>query len=287
MIYKYNLSWKWHLLVMSAPLFVTVLTVILLPESARFLGALGKFDKVDRILANIGKENKTGLPKGNLSRKSLFGSAGNETALLKSNFKDLFSGRNLKTTLLLSVIWFASGFSYYGVVFLIPLLNAKKGVDTPNCVPLKLSDYGNLIWTGFAELPGTFLAFYALEYIGRKKTLTVQFIIIGFSLTLLLFDVPEAASFTAILIARAVCHSTVSSLVIYTPEVYPTFLRGKGIGVANMFFRAGGMLTPFFSQVTVEHYFNVTIGIYMSCCFVAAIWAILLPIETQGTELEA
>ena len=286
MIYKYDLSWKWYLLVLSAPLFLTVLTVILLPESARFLGALGKFNKVDKILKNIGKENKTGLPKGNLSKVSLCGSCNDETELPKAKFKDLFSADNLKTTLLLSVIWFASGFSYYGIILLIPLLNTKKGVDTPNCVPLKLSDYNDLMWTGFAELPGTILAFYALEYIGRKKTLILQFIITGLSLIPFFFDVPEAASFSAILIARAVCQGIISSLVIYTPEVYPTFLRGKGIGVANMFFRAGGMLTPFFSQVTVDHYFNVTIGIYMGCCFVAAICAILLPKETQGIELE-
>ena len=286
MLYKYNLSWKWYLLVLSAPLFLTVPPFILLPESGRFLEALGQFERVEKILKNIGDENKTGLPKGKLSRTSLCGLCDNESESSKAKFKDLFSGRNLKTTLLLSFIWFASGFSYYGVVFLVPILNTKKGVDTPNCVPLKLSDYSNLMWTGFAELPGTFLAFCSLEYIGRKKTLIGQFIITGLSLIPFFFDVLESASFTAILIARAVCQGIISSLVIYTPEVYPTFLRGKGIGVANMFFRTGGMLTPFFSQVTVEHYFNVTIGIYMGCCFVAAICALVLPKETQGRQLE-
>ena len=286
MIYKYGLSWKWYLLVMSAPLFLTVVTVFLLPESARFLGALGKFDKVDKILKKIGRENKTGLPRGSLSRASLCNLTDAQKELPKAKFKDLFSGGNLLTTLLLSVIWFAAGFSYYGIILLIPLLASKRGVAIPNCNPLKLSDYSDLIWTGFAELPGTILAFYALEYIGRKKSLIAQFIIAGGSLIPFLFDLPEAAYFTAVLIGRATCQGVISSLVIYTPEVYPTFLRGKGIGVANMFFRAGGMLTPFFSQVTVEHYFELTISIYIGCCFVAAICAIILPKETQGTELE-
>ena len=286
MIYKYNLSWNWYLLVLSAPLFVTVLAFILLPESVRFLEALGKVDKVYNILTRIGKENKTGLPKGKLSRAHLCGSLDNRAELPKAKFRDMFSGDNLKTTLLLSVIWFATGFFYFGIILLIPLLNRKKGADVPDCVALTLPDYSNLIWTGFAEIPGTVLAFYALEYIGRRRTLIFQFIVAGVSLTPFFFDVPEAANFTAILIARAFCQGIIASLVIYTPEVYPTLLRGKGIGVANMFFRAGGMITPFFSQVTVEHYFNLTIGVYVCCYFVATICAIILPKETQGVELE-
>ena len=286
MFYKYNLTWQWYLLVMSAPLFLTVLFVVLLPESARFLGALGKFDKVDKILTKIGKENRTGLPRGNLSRVSLCGSTETEMEQPKAKFKDLFSGQHLRTTLLLAVIWFAAGFSYYGIVLLVTTLNTKKGADTPRCSPLKLSDYNDLMWTGFAELPGTILIFYALEHIGRKKSLIIQFIIAGGSLIPFLFNIPYAASLTAILIGRATCQGIISALVIYTPEVYPTFLRGQGIGFANMFFRTGGMLTPFFSQVTVQHYFELTIGVYVGCCFVAAICAIALPKETQGVELE-
>ena len=271
---------------MSAPLFVTVLAFILLPESVRFLEALGKFDKVDKILAKIGKENKTGLPEGSLSRVNLRGSNANETELPKAKFKDLFSGGNFKTTLPVGVMWFASGFSYYGIIILIPLLNTKKVADVPNCVLLKLSDYGDLMWTGFAELPGTILVFFVLELIGRKKTLVIQFVVTGGTLVPFLFGVPRAASFFAILIARAVCQGTISSLVIYTPEVYPTFLRGKGMGVTSMFFHIGCMTTPFFSQVTVEHYFRLTIGVYICCCFVAAICAIISPKETRGIQLE-
>lgn len=286
MIYKFQLSWQWYLAVMSVPLFLTVFFVVLLPESARFLGALGKFDKVHEILTRIGKENKTGLPKGNLSRTSLCSLSETEEEMPKAMFKDLFSRQHLKTTLLLTVIWFAAGFSYYGIVLLVTTLNTKKGADTPQCTPLTLSNYSDLIWTGFAELPGTVLIFYGLEHIGRKKCLILQFLIAGCSLIPFFFNLPYAANLTAILIGRATCQGIISALVVYTPEVYPTFLRGKGIGVANMFFRTGGMLTPFFSQVTVQHYFELTIAVYVGSCFIAALCSLALPKETQGAELE-
>ena len=286
MLYKYDLSWKWYLLVLSAPLFLTVLTVFLLPESARFLGALGKFEKVDKILMKIGRENRTGLPEGNLSRASLCSSTDGEVEMRTAKFKDLFSGGNVVTTILLSIIWFAAGFSYYGIVLFVPLLNTKKDANMPRCDPLTLSDYRDLMWTGFAELPGTIIVFYALEYFGRKKTLICLFILAGCSLIPFFFDVSIAVNFAAILIGRATCQGIVSTLVIYTPEVYPTFLRGKGIGVTNVLFRTGAMVTPFFSQVTVEQYFGLTITIYVGCFFFGAICSVVLPKETQGTELE-
>lgn len=287
MIYKYHLAWQWYLAVMSFPLFLTVFFVVFLPESARFLGALGKFDKVDNILTRIGKENRTGLPQGRLSKVSLCSlSEADKEVEKKGKFKDLFSREHLKTTLLLAVIWFGAGFSYYGIVLLVTSLKTKKGAVIPQCSPLTFADYSDLMWTGFAELPGTVLVFYALEHIGRKRSLIIQFVIAGASFVPFFFDLPYSANLTAILIGRASCQGIISALVIYTPEVYPIFLRGKGIGMANMFFRAGGMLTPFFSQVTLQSNFNLTIGVYAGFCFLAAICAIALPKETQGTELD-
>ena len=285
MIYKYNLIWQWYLLVMSVPLFVTVLVVLLLPESARFLGASGKYDKVNKILKKIGKENKTGLPKGNLSTLNLSHDFGDEKDTPKANFRELFKGVHLKTTLLLTVLWFTSGFSYYGMVLLVTTFGTRNGPDL-KCTPLSLTDYTDLIWSGFAEVPGTIITFYALEKLGRKKTLVIESIVAGCCLVPFFFSLSNNVYLACLIIGRATAQGIISTLLIYTPEVYPTFLRGKGIGVANLFFRTGGMLTPFFSQVTVHHYFNVTIAVYVGSYLVAAISAILLPKETQGVELE-
>ncbi|XP_065057375.1 synaptic vesicle 2-related protein-like [Rhopilema esculentum] len=286
MIHYLKLSWQWYLVVLSVPLFLTVLFVVLLPESARFLGALGKFDKVHKILTKIGKENGTGLPRGNLSTVSLCSYSESDKPAPKAAFAELFSGQNLKTTLFLAILWFASGFCYYGMVLLVTTFDSKDKTSKSNCIPLELGDYYDLIWTGFAEIPGTIIVFYALEKFGRKKSLIVQFIIAGASFIPFYFRMPYGVYLASLLIGRATAQGIISALVIYTPEVYPTFLRGKGIGLANMFFRTGGMATPFFSQVTVHNYFDLTISFYAGFCFLAAICAFLLPKETQGLELE-
>eukprot|EP00794_Sanderia_malayensis_P000512 gene512-1159_t len=287
-IYHFHLSWNWYMLIMSVPLFLTVLFVTCLPESARFLGAMGKFHKVHRVLHKIGKENQTGLPAGRFSHNSLSNLRTDEDEDKddsSGNFVMLFQKENLKTTLLLSFVWFGSGFVYYGIIFLVTLFNTKN-VSDKLCVPLTITDYTDLMWTGFAEIPGTLVTFYLLEKVGRKMTLISQFIVVLLSLIPFFFTIPYYASLISLLIGRAVAQGIISALVIYTPEVYPTNLRGRGIGVANLFFRTGGMLTPFFSQVTAHSHFSLTIAVYLAVCAVSAICAFFLPKETQGRELE-
>lgn len=41
---------------------------------------------------------------------------------------------------------------------------------------LKENDYVELIWTTFAEFPGTILAMVLIDRIGRKRTLAIQVI---------------------------------------------------------------------------------------------------------------
>ena len=45
-------------------------------------------------------------------------------------------------------------------------------------------DYVSLIWTTFAEFPGTILAMFLIDRVGRKKTLAIQAFV--FSVTTLM-----------------------------------------------------------------------------------------------------
>ena len=45
------------------------------------------------------------------------------------------------------------------------------------CSGLQTDDYVKLVWTTFAEFPGTVLALVLIDRLGRKKTLALQAVI--------------------------------------------------------------------------------------------------------------
>ena len=61
---------------------------------------------------------------------------------------------------------------------------------------LSVNDYVELIWTTFAEFPGTLLAFFLIDWIGRKKTLAL----LSFSFSISILGVIECAASKTILI---------------------------------------------------------------------------------------
>ena len=292
MLYKYPLPWKWYLLMMSVPMIVTTIMLVFLPESVRFLGSMGKVDEAEKVLEKIARENKTFLPPGELKVE--------KTDEKRGDFVKLFTKSNRWSTVFLSYLWFAFGFLYYGIVLLTT--NHLKGksvgnclrpssnksaasTNSSNCSPLTDADYTSLIWTAFAEMPGVIATYFMLETIGRKKTIAVEGIILAASVVPFFYCVPKAVSLTCLIIARATGQGAISALLIYTPEVYPTYLRGTGMGLCSFFFRAGGMITPFFAEVFFRRYIVTTIGIYLGISVLAAVFAILLPVETKGRHL--
>ncbi|RLE75528.1 MAG: hypothetical protein DRZ80_02670 [Thermoprotei archaeon] len=74
----------------------------------------------------------------------------------------------------------------------------------------------------------------------------------------------------------------------YTPELYPTEIRGTGSGLANSVGRIGGILGPitvsFIASLTGSYFYVFTI--FALVHFVSAITVLLLSIETAGKVLE-
>uniref|UniRef100_A0A914C326 Major facilitator superfamily (MFS) profile domain-containing protein n=1 Tax=Acrobeloides nanus TaxID=290746 RepID=A0A914C326_9BILA len=84
---------------------------------------------------------------------------------------------------------------------------------------------------------------------------------------------------------RAFIAGAYQALYVYTPEVYPTTLRGIGLGTANALARIGSIITPFVAQVVSDFSLLIPIIIYGSASLVGALAAVLLPIETRGRPM--
>ena len=210
-----------------------------------------------------------------------------------TNLGHIFTNGMWRTTVILMFLWFGSAFLYYGVVLLTTSLlqyDPHCGIndntsDVCDGNQLDTSDYVKILWTTMAELPGILVTLVIIEILGRKVTMSIEYIgcMIGF---LLLFICgSEALIVFFLFIIRAFATGAFQTVFVYTPEIYPTTSRAFGIGFNSAASRVGAIVTPYSAQVLLHANDYVTISLYVVFSFVLAILAFLLPIETKGRIL--
>jgi putative MFS transporter len=74
-------------------------------------------------------------------------------------------------------------------------------------------------------------------------------------------------------------------LFAYTPEVYPTTLRTRGLGAANMLDRVGGIIGPYVGGVLVANNKTYALILFSIAVALAAVASWFLDIETKGQPL--
>lgn len=185
-----------------------------------------------------------------------------------------------RRTIMLWVVWFCVVFSYYGMFLWLPSVMVMKGFSL-----IKSFEYV-LIMT-LAQLPGYFTAAWSIEKFGRKFVLVVY--LIGTAVSAYLFGMAESTAFlmTAGILLSFFNLGAWGGLYAYTPEQYPTIIRGTGSGMAASFGRIGGVLGPL-----LVGYF-ITQGISISTIFtifcvsvlIGAFTVLFMGTETKNKEL--
>ncbi|MBS2970938.1 MFS transporter [Metabacillus sp. KIGAM252] len=193
----------------------------------------------------------------------------------------VWSGKYKKRTAMLWILWFSVVFSYYGMFLWLPSVMTMKGFTL-----IKSFEYV-LIMT-LAQLPGYFSAAWLIEKKGRKFVLIVY--LSGTALSAYFFGNAETP---ALLLASGMFLSFFNlgawgALYAYTPEQYPTSIRGTGSGMAASFGRIGGILGPLLVGYMIK--MNVEIGtIFTIFCFsiiIGVLSVAFLGRETKQTEME-
>lgn len=192
----------------------------------------------------------------------------------------LWSNEYRRQTLMLWIVWFCVVFSYYGMFLWLPSVMVMKGFSL-------IKSFGYVLIMTLAQLPGYFTAAFFIEKFGRKFVLTVY--LLGTAVSAYLFG---NADTTVMLITSGILLSFFNlgawgGLYAYTPEQYPTIIRGTGAGMAASFGRIGGVLGPLLVGYWVTQ--KVPIGtiftIFCISVLVGAIAVLILGKETKNKEL--
>ncbi|MED1715607.1 MFS transporter [Bacillus paralicheniformis] len=196
------------------------------------------------------------------------------------NVKNVWSRKYARPTAMLWIVWFCVVFSYYGMFLWLPSVMVMKGFSM-------IQSFEYVLIMTLAQLPGYFSAAWLIEKAGRKMVLTVY--LLGTAVSAYFFGSAESL---ALLLASGMFLSFFNlgawgALYAYTPEQYPTSIRGTGAGMAAGFGRIGGILGPLLGGYLVARGTEISMIFLIFCvAVIAAVAAIFfLGTETKQKEL--
>ena len=247
------------------------------PESPRYLELVGRHDEADDLVARM--ESEAGITFPN-ERKTSYQPAEHRKG---GTFRQLWMRKHLRATIVLWIVWFGINFGYYGFVLWTPTLLMGQGFAM-------VKSFGFTVVMCLAQLPGYFSAAWLIEKAGRKPVLIVYFA--GTAMAAWLFG--HADSETMVLATGCLLYffalGAWGCVYSYTPEVYPTEVRGSGAGWAAAFGRIGAFIAPFVVPV-VYGMFGEGVGfaaVFTVLCTAFALVAVVVAVfgrETKGKPL--
>ena len=196
------------------------------------------------------------------------------------NIKSVWSGEYRKATIMLWILWFSVVFSYYGMFLWLPSVMVLKGFSL-------IKSFQYVLIMTLAQLPGYFTAAWFIERLGRKFVLVTY--LIGTACSAYLFGVAE--SLTVLIVAGMLLSffnlGAWGALYAYTPEQYPTVIRGTGAGMAAAFGRIGGILGPLLVGYLVASQASLSLifTIFCGSILIGVVAVIVLGQETKQREL--
>ena len=196
------------------------------------------------------------------------------------NIISVWSKENARQTTMLWILWFCVVFSYYGMFLWLPSVMVLKGFSM-----IKSFEYV-LIMT-LAQLPGYFTAAWFIERLGRKFVLITY--LIGTAISAYFFGSAETLPFllTSGIFLSFFNLGAWGALYAYTPEQYPTAIRGTGAGMAASFGRIGGVFGPLLVGYFVARGISITtiFTIFTVAILIGALSVFILGKETKQKEL--
>jgi putative MFS transporter len=239
------------------------------PESPRWLVVAGRTDEARDVLATVAAANGRPMPATEIVA---------EPPTERMGVGSLFRPGLRRTTVMLWAAWFGIALGYYGIFSWLPSVFVRQGHTF-------LASYGYAFVLALAQVPGYFSAAWLVERWGRRPTI-VTYLVFSAAGTFLFALAPS----TGLLLTGGIAMSAFSlgawgALYAYTPELYPTVLRGTGFGAASGTSRVAGALAPVIGGALLASSLVLPLGVYALGFLLGAVVVGVLGTETRGRAL--
>uniref|UniRef100_T1IXG4 Major facilitator superfamily (MFS) profile domain-containing protein n=1 Tax=Strigamia maritima TaxID=126957 RepID=T1IXG4_STRMM len=275
-------SWKTVHLICNLPFVVTITYIWLIPESTRWLLAVGKVSRAKMELLKLCRLNKLPLDaKFEDDVKSIVQEIHKNKTQTKQNygFMDLIRKKKMRIISFISFYYyFVALFAFYGILFAMTGFNVNI--------------YVSFAAISFIELLAGIILYFIMLRTGRKITtlfslaICAALCIVVATLQITLPDgkVSEMGVTIAASIGLVAIAAFFSCMPIYCNELSPTVLRNLLYGVGNFWGQIGSMVAPQVMLLEIYVWKPLPFVICALMCSLGAILTHLLP-ETKNKPL--
>ncbi|KAK8386156.1 hypothetical protein O3P69_010703 [Scylla paramamosain] len=281
-------DWRWLQVAVTAPAFLLLSYMWLMPESVRWLVSQGRKSDAIKIINKAAKVNGVEVPKHLLEDTNpeiptvdgTISVANSKDDLVKEDqppkvkktVLDLLKTPNMRRrSFNMFYCWAVCTLVYYG-------LSSNSGNLGGNI-------FVNFIATMLIEIPSYVFSYLVLDRMGRKGTLTFVLLLGGGACFISGF-IPKEIEWlivTLSLVGKFGIAAAFAIVYVYSAEIFPTEYRSVGIGACSMCARIGGILAPFISSLA-SIYQPLPLLVFGVLSIISGLLIILLP-ETVGCEL--
>ena len=145
--------------------------------------------------------------------------------------------------------------------------------------------YEFLVILALAQVPGYALAAWGVEAVGRRATLLGFLLLSAAGCALFAVASGTAMVAGALILMSFSLLGTWGALYAFTPELYPTHLRGTGMGTASAIARLGGILAPSLLAFVFAKGFGFAIGVFAALLLLGALALLLVKTETRDQAI--
>lgn len=249
-----------------------------IPESPRWLLARGRAEEAERVLAGI--EAEIAASSGEELPEPVVTHVREES---RGSLRDLFAGRYLKRTAVVSALWFVAYYVNYGTASWLPSVYTSH-------FHLKLQtalDYTLL--SNLTGLVGCLVVALLVDRIGRRPALVLGMAGAALALLVLAASGVHSGGQVAVLasVATLFVYATNVTLYLYTPELYPTRTRAMGSAFGGVWNRLGIIIGPIVVGAVLSGGGDLaTVFAQLGCVAVVGTVVALFATETRGRTLE-
>ena len=226
-----RLGWQSMFVLGALPALLTIVLRRLLPESPRWLALHGRAAEADRAVRMIEAAAPQPLPPP--QQRSI-------APAPKGHWREMFSPALRTRTFCVWALWFCASSTSYGLVSWLPTL-----YRTVFHLPLQQAlNYG--LVTQLLGICGSFACAMLVDRVGRRRWITAALACGGVVLLALL--VAGVKSPQTLLLFVSVGGFFISAVVmalnLYTPELFPTRIRGIATAVGGAWQRVAAAVGP-------------------------------------------